>query len=441
MWFLPALSVLSSAAAHVYYRLTVAGDQVPRKEPVLLVANHPNSLLDSILVCAAARRPVRFLAMAPLFTRTIWGWVMRGSGAIPVYRRIDDPMAMDRNVDMFRAVFDELAKGAAIGIFPEGISHSEPSLSSLKTGAARIALGTFPKRRRVFPIIPAGLVLRQKDVFRSEALVVLGQPVAWDDLAARGMEDQEAVQQLTARIDAGLRHVTINLERWEDKPLIECAEKIWAAEWGADRDPTSRVQRIEVTTSILAQLRREPKKQWTSLMRDVAGHCRRLRRLGLWPTNLGADLRLRASIPWAVRRSYAFGPPAALLAVAGFLLFVTPRQLTGIIARATRPPEAKRSTYKLFVGIALYTLWILLLVAAAAWLWSPAAGVGAVIAIPFVGLMGLWIRERWHGAGGDVRRFFLLRSRKQLIQSLKERQRDLAVRLKDLHEALEGKGP
>ncbi len=55
--------------------------------------------------------------------------------------------------------------------------------------------------------------------------------------------------------------------------------------------------------------------------------------------------------------------------------------------------------------------------------------------ILLVGLIGLWIRERWYGALCDARRFFLLRSRKRLIHTLRERQRDLAVRLKEFYEA------
>ncbi len=441
MWLLPAFSLLSSAAGRIYYRLRMAGEGVPRTGPVLLVANHPNSLLDPILVCAVARRPVRFLAKAQLFTHPIWGWMMRGVGAIPVYRRMDDPTVSERNVDMFRAVFDELSKGAAIGIFPEGVSHSEPSLVTLKTGAARIALGTFEKQPRVFPIIPIGLVFRQKDVFRSEAMVVLGRPVAWDDLAPRGWEDKEAVRKLTARIEDGLRSVTVNVERWEDKPLIECAEAIWSAEWGADGDPAGRIARLHVTTTILAQLRRDPEMQWSSLVRDVSAHFRRLRVLGLRPVHLRADVRLRTSISWTVRRLYLLGLPAIALAVAGHVLLWAPYQLTHLVTTGApaQPLEDRRSTFKLFIGIASYALWILLLAAAAGWIGGPLIGVGALFVIPLVGLLGRRIRERWGSAWHDARRFFLLRSRKQLMETLRERQRDLAVRLKALYETLEAR--
>ena len=149
---------------------------MPTQGPVLLLANHPNSLLDPALVAAAVTRPVRFLAKSTLFTDSRVGWLVRGSGAIPVHRRSDDPEAASRNVRMFESVFQELAAGAAVGIFPEGLSHSSSSLAKLKTGSARIALGAYPQTG-VFPLIPIGLVLRDKGAFRSEVLVIRGSAV------------------------------------------------------------------------------------------------------------------------------------------------------------------------------------------------------------------------------------------------------------------------
>jgi 1-acyl-sn-glycerol-3-phosphate acyltransferase len=441
MWLLPTFSLVSSAAARVYYRLTVTGERIPCNGPALLVANHPNSLLDPVLVSAAARRPVRFLAKAPLFSDPKVGWLVRGAGAIPVYRRVDDPTLTGQNVDMFRAVYEELSEGAAIGIFPEGESHSEPSLVALKTGAARIALGTFALHRQTFPIIPVGLVLRQKDRFRSRAAVVLGQPIGWDDLAPRGTQDRETVRTLTDRIETGLRQVTVNLERWEDEPLVECAESIWRAEWDTDHDPASRVFRLEVTTRILAKLRRAPDPHWASLVSDVAAYGQRLGRLGLKPGHLGVDVRFQASIPWVARRLFLVALPAILLAVVGFILFWLPYTLTDLVSAASRRALDQRSTYKLLIGISLYGFWVLFLAAATAWMWNPLAGVGALAVIPFVGLAGLRIREGWRGAWSDARRFLLLRSRRRLLESLRVKQKELAVRLKALYDAWEQTAP
>src|SRR5688500_6941161 len=187
MWLHPWVHRISRAAAGIYYRMSTAGPSVPRRGPVLLIANHPNALLDPVLVAAAARRPVRFLAKAPLFAMPVLGALVRAPGAIPVSRQQDDKTATGRNADSLRDAPAALAAGAV-------------------------------------PVIALGFVLREKDTFRSEALVVAGEPVRWDDLAGRGPDDVEAARDLTARLDAALRDVTVNLEHWADRPIVECAE-------------------------------------------------------------------------------------------------------------------------------------------------------------------------------------------------------------------------
>jgi glycerol-3-phosphate O-acyltransferase/dihydroxyacetone phosphate acyltransferase len=433
VWLLPAFSHVANAAARIYYRLTIAGEKVPATGPALLVANHPNSLVDPIVVCAAAGRPVRFLAKAPLFSDPKTAWMVRAVGAIPVYRRSDDPTLMDRNRDMFRAVYAELARGAAVGIFPEGKSHSEPSLAELRTGAARIALGTLEAHGVTVPIVPVGLVFRQKDVFRSSAVAIVGAPVPWADVAGGGLSDPEAVRAVTERIGAALRQVTVNLERWEDRPLVEGAVDIWNAEWDAGTDPVSRVERLDVTARMLADLRRHPDPRWSDLAREVRAHLRRLARLGLTPASLRAATDVRTGLAWTARRFHLAMPLALAFALAGLVLFFVPYQVTGTIVNRMHLAPDTRSTWKLLLGLAIYAAWIGLLAAGAAVRWGPRGVVGMVIGAPLVGILGLRVRERWRGAWIDARRFFTLRSRAELINLLRRQQHELAERFKTLY--------
>ncbi|MGH7613808.1 MAG: 1-acyl-sn-glycerol-3-phosphate acyltransferase [Gemmatimonadales bacterium] len=439
MWLTPFFPWIARLGAFTYYRMRYDGAAVPRHGPVLLVANHPNSLLDPMLVAAAARRPVRFLAKAPLFADVKISWLIRAVGAIPVHRRGDDPAQMERNEQMFRAVHAALADGAAVGIFPEGLSHDEPALAPLRTGAARIALGTHALTGQPFPVVPVGLVLRQKDVFRSDALVLVGEPVPWDDLAPLGANDEAAVRDLTGRITEALRQLTINLERWEDQPLVDCAMRIWEAERGAPPDPGERVARLGATTRILAAVRLSDDPAGTGLARDVEAHRRRLRRLGLRPANLVSDAGLARSAGWAARRVPLAMPLAAAVALVGWLLFWAPYRLTGFVVERMRRPADQRSSYKLLVGIAVYAVWVLAL-AAAAVTFNVWVGLGVLAGVPALGMAGLVIRERWRGAWGDVRRFVLLRSRRELVDTLRATQRDLGFRLDSLYQAFAARG-
>ncbi len=426
------ISILARLLVTTFYRLRLAGGTVPAQGPVLLVANHPNSLLDPMVVLTAARRPVRFLAKAPLWDDPKTAWLVKLGRAIPVYRASDDPTKLARNASMFDAVHGALAAGDAVGLFPEGISHSEPSITPLKTGAARIALGAAPLVGGAFPIIAVGLVFREKEIFRSDGLALVGEPIVWDDLAARGVRDADAVRVLTERIDAAIRQQTLNLAQWEDAPLVDGAMEIWEAERQAAPEPVARIARLAETTRILAEVRAAPDPERDVLAGEVSAHVRRLTRLGLRPADLALDTTGRTAVGWATLRIPLLLPPWVAVAAVGWLLFVVPYQLTGVVVDRFTLERDTRSSWKLLIGAALYTVWVVALaVVVGLWLGWWLAGV-TVLLVPVIGLAGLLVRERWYGAWADVRRWALLRSRRRLVASLRQTQHELGRRLDDL---------
>ena len=434
MWLLPALAGVSAFATKVYYRFAVVGGDVPTTGPVLLVANHPNSLLDPAMVAAAARRPVRFLAKSSLFTHPAVGWLVRGAGAIPVYRQQDDPTQMRRNLEMFRAVHTALASGAAVGIFPEGISHSHPAIAPLKTGAARIALGAATLTGAPFPIVPMGLVVRDKGTFRSAALAIIGAPVAWDDLALAGIDGSDAVRELTARIDTAIREVTVNLEQWEDAPLVECAEAIHAAELGAASDHLTRHERVRDTARLLLILRNSGDPRWEPLAADVRAHDRALTALGLRPADLGEPPRARAALRWTIRRLPLMAAAASGLAAVGVVVFWVPYRLTDVLAKLGKPNPDTLSTHKVLAGALLFPIWIVLCALLVGVWGGPGWGIVALLLLPVLAFATLAITERWQDSRDDVRRFLLLRSRDEVLAELRASQRALALRLEEVRE-------
>ncbi|GMR13630.1 MAG: hypothetical protein BMS9Abin29_1842 [Gemmatimonadota bacterium] len=430
MWLLPVLWRVSSAAARIFYRLTVAGGSVPARGPVLLVANHPNSLVDPALVVAVARRPVRFLAASPVFDDPRVGWLIKAAGSIPVYRRHETPSEMGKNRQMFEAVFEELGRGAAVGIFPEGVSHSEPSLVDLKTGAARIALGTCEFRGISPVIVPVGMVPTEKGRYRSRMLVVIGEAIEWSDLTVRGAEDRDAVRELTDRIAKGLRRVTLNVEQWEDRSLVEAAEAIWAERQGAVRDPAERVARLGITARILGDMREHPAPGDRELMRALSRHVRRLAVLRMLPSDLRAKVGFAASGRWAVRRAVLL--PSVVVALAGYLVFRAPNVATALVAEAMAPAEDRLSTYKVMVGFIMHAIWTILLAMILGFVAGPFLGLASLAGIPLFGVAGLRMRESWTGAGRDVRRFYTLKARRVLMNELREEQSRLAEGLEGI---------
>lgn len=429
-WLLPAIALVASVAVRSFYRFSVVGPAPPRRGPVLFVANHPNSLVDPAFVAAGAGRPVRFLAKAPLFRDRLVGWLVRASGAIPVYRRSDDAALVEKNREMFGAVRDVLASGWAVGIFPEGISHSAPSLARLKTGAARIALGLEAERGIPVAIVPVGAVLRHKGRFRSRAAAVLGRPISWEDLRGRG-ESPEAVRELTDRIDTALRAVTVNAETWEDLPVIECAEAVYAAHRRLDTDRDATIRRMHEVSEALATYRREDPERIDRLYRAVDRFRSALDAAGLSCADLDEPPAASAAIPWLARRVAMFlftGP----LAVAGGVVFFAPYRLTGWIATQPGLDEDRRATWKILSGAAVYFLWSILLATVAGvllgWPWA----VAAALALPVLAVAAVTVRDRWEDARTDVRRYFAARRDPDRIARLREHRDVLAESLESL---------
>lgn len=431
MWLLPLFPRVAAFATRTFYRTTITGGEIPRDGPVLLTGNHPNSLLDPLFLAAVARRPVRFLAKAPLFSNPWTSWAVTAVGAIPVYRPRDNPALVQRNENMYRAAHDALLAGAVVGIFPEGMSHDAPSIVPLRTGAARIALGARARLGRAFPIIPVGLVLRNKEEFRSGAHVLIGEPVRWDEIAGTG-DSPEAVKELTARIDRSLRAVTLNLDRWEDSVLVAAAEAVFVAEHGAGSGSGTQVDRWRESARILSAARREGDTEAVYLAREIRHHARALDLFGLEPADLRAKTDLRVAARWTVTRITL--PLLAAVAWAGAVIFWAPYRLIAVVANLTSPDGSGRASVKLIAGTALFTLWIALLTVAA---WIAAgwlAGIAALLLLPLLALATLALIEKAGDAWSDARRFFLLRSRARRLDELRSRQAELARRLRALRD-------
>lgn len=458
-WWSRHLYRIFRFTARTYYRVRVVGGDVPRTGPVLLVANHPNSLMDGPLLATAANRPVRFLVGSRLLESRGIGWALKGSGALPVFRKMDSPEQMGRNRETFAAVRVALGRGACVGIYPEGLSNAGPSLAPLKTGAARIALGTATEQAVSISILPVGITFRgRKGRFHSDALVVVGKPIRWDDLAERGEDDPWAVRELMVRIEAGLARVTVNLADWEEFPLVETAEAVHDAEFGRRRseNPVRWLARMRRTAEALELARGMEGLEGveraegferaegaglagghlgtppsTSLDVALREHHRMLKSLSLRPEDLHRLPRRSVAVRWTAKNLLFFGV-ALPLSTFGSTVFALP----WIVIRRAEPrfkltPD-REATYRVLASIATFGSWIFLWAAGAQQFFGWQVAGAILFVLPLLGFVTLRIRTRWRDAIADLDRFLLLRGSGTVRSELLGAQRALAVRIRTL---------
>lgn len=117
------------------YRLRTEGvEHIPDEGAALLVCNHV-SFVDSLVIMAAAPRPVRFVMDYRIFRLPLLSYIFRHSGAIPIASAKEDPALMEA---AFVEVSTALKNGELVVIFPEGSLTPDGELKAFRSGVSRI---------------------------------------------------------------------------------------------------------------------------------------------------------------------------------------------------------------------------------------------------------------------------------------------------------------
>jgi 1-acyl-sn-glycerol-3-phosphate acyltransferase len=364
-----------------------------------------------VIVFRVAGRPARPLAKAPLFEHPLIGPPLKGLGGLPVYRKKDDPALMHLNDTTFDAAIAALHDGDAVQIFPEGTSHSEPSLAPLRTGAARIALQSEERAGWTLglQVVPVGLTYARKKMFRSRALAVVGDAFGVADLRELyGRDPTEAVRLLTERITDALETVTLNLSTREDHRLIDVAERLYVrskrAPPGERERLASRFPRLQQFARGLAWLRAHDPERHARLAAAVDDHGRRVRRLGSDGDDVPSRYRAGSVAAYVIVQglALALGLPLAAL---GALFWGIPYLLPRLVLRVVPVTEDAVATYKLIVALLVFPLAYAAWIGTAAVYLGTAAAVTTALVLPVLGAFALRWGLRWERVKADARVF------------------------------------
>ncbi len=358
------LAVPARLALRVYFRRLVLSGRLdlPPSGPLILAANHPNSLVDALAMGWACERPVQFLARSGLFTNPVLGRILRAAGGIPVYRRLDNPAEMGRNEESFREAHRVLAEGGVIGIFPEGISHEELLLKQLKTGIARIALAVEREHGWALGlrIVPVGLDFTDRASFRSDLFIRVGEPIEvrdWRD--AYSTDPAGAVRALVEEVAGRIEALVVTVRHENAPALLRDIETTFGTELAGGSDDGRARQALRHRLALaLTHFHAEDPAAAQRIRAELDAYLETLRRHRISDEAIrraegaGGGLRLTAS-SLARLTAAALALPAALW---GTLVNLIPWLLTDLSGRRARTPASATmvSTAKILTGLVAY---------------------------------------------------------------------------------------
>jgi len=467
---------IARTALDWYYRdiEVVGAERIPLGLPLLLAVNHPNNVVDALVVLRIVPRRVRITAKATLWANPILRVAFRWYGVIPLRRIKDEAVPASaklnpaRNLDAFRAVLDTLEAKHAVLIFPEGISHSQSQLAPLRSGLARLALQARDERNvRGLTILPIGLVFERKWEPRSRILAHVGEPIELDEWrtsrkrkspdASRenGTLDAEsedvsedghadAVVALTAEVDERLRATTVNFPTPEDAERVLGVARILAGVFdeprplaAPDRPLIDELDAIRRVTATRASLPKVASPRAEAFLARLEALRTELARRGIPVNDTNIDIGTRPAARFALREM-AIVTAAGPFAWWGRVNHWLPLKGARLIAKRTSRTPEDPAMHTLVVGLVLVLL-AYTAQTALVWVWAGALwAILYLISLPAASTWDHRFRDRMTRALQRTRTYFQFRSDRSLQPRLQKELgwlREEALALEALAEA------
>ncbi|MBF0102299.1 MAG: 1-acyl-sn-glycerol-3-phosphate acyltransferase [Desulfobacterales bacterium] len=139
---------LCQIIAQLFYRIHIFNAHfIPKKGPVVLVANHI-SYIDWLIISVCIQRPVRFVMHHTFLKVPFTKRLFKEARIIPIASAKENPNILE---NAFQQIQNELADGQVVCIFPEGKLTRDGNMNPFKSGIERII------KKSPVPVVPMAL--------------------------------------------------------------------------------------------------------------------------------------------------------------------------------------------------------------------------------------------------------------------------------------------
>jgi 1-acyl-sn-glycerol-3-phosphate acyltransferase len=268
-------------ALHQYYAQFNAdglNEALKEEQPVIIISNHQNALIDPLLVCVENKRQVHYLARASAFKNKFAAYVLRQLNMLPVYRLRDTPDIKSANDPVFNETISRLCRNEIIGIFPEGNHGGRRNLRPLKKGFSRMALMALEQGCDPY-ICPVGIDYSSHYRVYGSVQLVVGDGFYASEF--KGLDEIEFHRKMVAKAKEVLLPVMLNIDNEEVDKLL----------WRLDRMGWNREKMADFTfrQNLVKRLDSLPKEQLTVLRQLVKSMDKKLAKLNCTYDNLNQN--------------------------------------------------------------------------------------------------------------------------------------------------------
>lgn len=406
------LKFLMKITTKVFFKtITVKNKElIPKTGPLMILANHPGTFMDPIVITTILRRDVFYLAKGELFKSRFAMLILPKLNMIPVYRKQDDPNQMEKNQDTFKKCFEHLEKGGAILMFPEGTSITERKLRPIKTGASRIVLGAEERNNFTLgvKIITIGLNYENPHRFNRTLFVNIEEPIEAKLYQEAYLRDHfKACESLTENIRKHLESLIISIHDNHINELEEAVEDLYKSkltkDLGLNKNDSEASFNLSknITKSVSYFVESKPDFALEMLKR-IKDYLNNLNRLGLTDDDLNNNHKSKSILNNSVKAflTIIFGFPIYLF---GLINNYLPFEIPGFIAERTVKQLEYRGPIAMVTGtftfLIFYTFQIIIF-----WKLSKHFGFTSLYALsmPLTGIFCYWyyhemkrIRASW----------------------------------------------
>ncbi len=417
----------------VFYRhYEVVGlEHLVNEEPVLLCANHANALADAVVLQAVSSRLIHPMARSGLFKNPVLWPILKLIQAVPVYRRQDNAAETGKNQDSFQRCYELFDKNGILLIFPEGQSHSDPSLRPLKSGAARIVLGAYQANRKLPAVIPVGLNFSNKGRFRSTVFIKFGEPVRLENYI--GMTQGNQTRALTRAIYQGLDDVTLNVESHDELDFIKSLERFFALRHGKYRQRSLelRFRALKKLAQAERRLKQHYPEKILEIKRRLQNFERVCRTLDIRDYHLTLDYKPSLVLRFIMRSLGSIFIVLPLGLWGGINSYI-PFVLTRWLAKKTAKGVDQYDTAKMVLGLFLFVIFWGGQTTFVASVFSNNIAIFYALSLIPTSAAAIMLRNERRRILENIRVFFLFVRKRKLRQYLEDRRHDLEKELAHL---------